>query len=62
MSSTPCVLLCLADSVSSLGEAGELCESYPSLFVDAVVPSPLETFNHLLDKLLDQTQMELVLL
>lgn len=55
MSSTPWVWLCLADSMSSLGEAGARWEPYPSLFVDAVVPSPLEIFNHLLDKLLDQT-------
>lgn len=62
MASTPCVLLCLADSVSSLGEAGARWECYPSLFVDAVVSLPLETFNHLLDKLSDQTQTELILL
>lgn len=53
MSSIPCVWLCLADSVSSLGagEAGAPWEHYPSLFVDAVVPSPFEIFNRLLDKI-----------
>lgn len=50
MSSTPCLWLCFADSVSSLGEAGARWERYPRLFVDAVVPPPLEIFNHLLDK------------